>query len=175
MLDRRTIQDIVLRGYLPTTKEELRAFEERLLTCGDVDQHFLEYSRPGMHIFGQAPEDHACYPGCVPIDYIPCDHHIYIIRYTPINASPAGPIAELCVHGREACSLCGKPLRLAFNIPLDTKDLVLVGCPALKEGMTIVDVLPIFSRTLVQGSLGSTLDIPYQRSKNSMTRVDGKI
>jgi len=175
MLNRRTIQDIVLRGYLPTTTGELRALEERLVTCGDVEQHFLEYGRPGMHIFGQAPEDHECYPGCVPIDYIPCDHHIYIIRHDPINASPAGPLGELRVQGRETCSLCGKPLRLAFGIPLDTKDLVLVGCPALKEGVTIVDVLPIFSKTLVKGSLGSALNIPYQRSKYAMTRVDEKV
>jgi len=175
VLNRRTIQDIVLRGYLPTTKEELRALEDRLISCGDIDHHFLEFSRPGMHIFGQAPEGHNCYPGCVPIDYIPCDHFIFIIRGEHDNAPPADLFEALQVQGRETCSLCGKPLRLALHTPLDARDLVLVGCPRLKEGQTIVDVLPIFSTTLVKGSLGSALNIPYQRSKNAMTRVDDKV
>lgn len=164
---------------LPTYKEELRALEDRLIACGDVDHYFLEVVRSGMHVFGQAPKASPHYPANVPLDYIPCDHFIYIIRWEPIPTTSPTSLLELtkhpAVHGRESCSLCGKPLRLELWNPLNARDLVLVGCPSIREGQTVVDVLPIFSTTLVQGARGGALDIPYQRSKNPMTRVSEKL
>jgi len=176
MLSRFDIQNRIF-FLLPTYNEELRALEERLIACGDVDHYFLEGARGGMHIFGQAPEGHELHPANVPLDYIPCNHFIYIIRGEPLDDAPIDPLKNnmYLYKGRETCSLCGKPLRLELSNVLDARDLVLVGCPDLREGQTVVDVLPIFSTSLVKGARGGSLDIPYQRSKNAMTRVGEKI
>ncbi len=79
----------------------------------------------------------------------------------------------MSAQGNEACPLCGKPLRVSLSNKLTSRDLVLVCCPRLKEGEIIVDVLPIFSPTLVKSAWA--LDLPHQRSKLPMTRVSALI
>lgn len=169
-MTQRELQNLVLT-ILPTYRSELRALEGRLIAAGQVDYRFVgeAFMRPGLHIFGKAPEGHALAEAdtFVPIDYIPCDHHLYVLR----DVRPTEDTEELPVRGHESCPLCGKPIPIELRIPLTTRDLVLVGCPVLKEGEVVIDVLPVFSATLVAGALSSALNIPYQRSKNAMTRV----
>jgi len=176
-MTQRELQNEIL-AMLPTFRSELRKLEENLLTCGKLDYAFLSEAvvRNGMHIFGAVPEGHviAGNPKYVPLDYIPCNHWTYIIR-ADRRKRPLDQDDVIRVEGRETCPLCGKPLRIHLDQPLSSQDLVLVGCPVLKEGVVIVDVLPIFSMTLVGEALSGCLGIPYQRSKHAMTRVDSLV
>jgi len=169
MLTQRQLQDLILT-ILPTYREDLQKLENKLITCGDVNYHFLgSFARGGMHIFGEAPPSHELAGTFVPIDYIPCDHFLYVIHSDRPEERETDKDFMRSAHGNESCPLCGKPLRVSLSDQLTSKDLVLVGCPRLKEGETVVDVLPIFSPTLVKGAWG--LDLPHQRSKLPMTRV----
>ena len=169
MLTQRQLQDLILT-ILPTYREELQKLENKLITCGDIDHHFLSsFARGGMHIFGEAPPSHELAGTFVPIDYIPCDHHLYIIRNERPEERETDKDFMTSARGNETCPLCGKPLRLSLRDQLTSRDLVLVCCPALKEGEIIVDLLPIFSPGLVKSAWA--LDLPHQRSKQPMTRV----
>jgi hypothetical protein len=169
MLTTRELQNRVLE-ILPTYKEDLRNLEEQLITCGEVDYWFLECARPGIHIFGEdrtaKAKKGATY---VAIDYIPSTHILYFLREKPIEHRQG--MDGIVGKGSETCPLCGRPLPISLSHLLQHNDLALVGCPELREGITVVDVLPIFSTTLVSGSLTGSLGIPYQRSGNALTRV----
>ena len=189
MLSMRDIQDKFL-DILPTYRGELQKLEDRLIFCGAIQYHLLSetYVRGGRHIFGHAPEDSAHAGSYVPIDYVPCDHGLYVIRHDQHEVHHAYEVAheargdtwspsEMRYHapGHESCPLCGKTLQVTVSELLDTRDLVLVCCPSFKEGEVTVDVLPIFSAALVKGSYSSSLSIPFQRSKNAMTRVSSNV
>lgn len=178
MLTQRQLQDRIF-FLLPTYRGELQKLEERLMSCGDIDYNFMgsSFARGGMHIFGEAPPNHELAGTYVPIDYIPCDHLLYIIQgeRTAVPQEEEAVLGASYVRGHESCPLCGKAFHVEFSFPLTIRDLVLVGCPTLKEGEVTIDVLPIFSTTLVQGSRSSALDIPHQRSKNPMTRVSSML
>jgi len=166
MLTQRELQDKILT-MLPTYRRELQKMENRLITCGAVDRHFVSesFTRVGIHIFGEASEGHNA-----PIDYLPHDHQLYIIRaeVSPVSDGDAFMIKG---KGNESCPLCGKPIPVQLKEALVPQDLVLVGCPVLKEGEIVIDVLPIFSPTLVKDAISVCLNLPHQRSKNPMTRV----
>jgi len=123
-----------------------------------------------MYIYGEDSSEHQSAGDFVPIDYIPCDHHLYVIHNEIPERQEFDKDAPLVSYsGHETCPLCGKSLRVELSERLTTKDLVLVACPILKEGETVVDVLPIFSLALAKNAWA--LDIPYQRSKRALTRV----
>ena len=170
MLTQRQLQDRVLLT-LPTYRSELQKLEERLIACGDVDYHFVSssFTRGGMHIFGEAPASHALAGTYVPIDYLPCDHQLYVMRHERPEQQETDKDFLYNVRGHESCPLCGKPLPVALNEALVPRDLVLVACPSLKEGEMVVDVLPIFSTSLVRDAWA--LNLPHQKSKLPMTRV----
>lgn len=178
MITQRTLQDWIL-GILPTFKTELQKLEEQMIFCGHADHHFLSagFIRGGVHIFGMAPDTdlsdpkHTPHTGTfVPVDYIPNDHQLFVIpgeRRPPVKMEDAVRDAR----GHETCPLCGKMFRVSLPKRLSSHDLVLVCCPAFKEGQIVVDALPIFSYTLMEEILSCTVNVPHQRSKVSMTRV----
>lgn len=174
MLTQRELQDRIF-VLLPTYREELQKLENKLITCGDIDYHFVSssFARGGMHIFGEAPADHALAGTYVPIFYVPCDHELYVIRNERPEERETDKDFMHLVNGHESCPLCGKPLPVNCNDALVSRDLVLVACPSLKEGEMVVDVLPIFSTTLVRDAWA--LNLPHQRSQNPMTRVSHMI
>jgi len=179
MITQRTLQDWVL-GILPTFKAELQKLEERMIFCGHVDHHFLSegFVRGGIHIYGMSSNDDLADPEhtpdtgiFVPVDYIPNDHQLFIIPGERAKRETKGGWEPRDNHGHETCPLCGKMFRVGLHKRLSHQDLVLVCCPALKEGQIVVDALPIFSPTLMEDITGCTLDMPHQRSRVSMTRV----
>jgi len=177
MLTMREVQDKIFE-LLPTYQAELRQLAEQLIGDKVVDHDFLSlgFIRSGRHIFGRASAaDPRVKSGdveknaIVPIDYVPCDHRVYVIRHnSPLKDIPKQPP----FIGHETCPLCGKMLQVSVAALLSTADLVLVGCPKFKEGKVTVDVLPIFSSGLVDDAYITAMSVPHQRSKNAMTRVD---
>lgn len=172
MLTQRELQDLILE-LLPTYHEELKTLEERLIQCGAIDRHGVgEFTRSGIHIMGTAPPSHKQAGERIAIDYIPSDHTCYVIRHQRSEVSEADKDILRPARGNEVCPLCGKPVRVSLSDKLDTKDLILVVCPVIKEGERVVDVLPVFSTTLMRSAF--SLDLPHQHSKLPMTRV-GKL